>query len=173
MLLDRDDTVRTRQLAMLRNEISEAAGDATSQLYDLTSRLEVMGRLPLVELTVNALRDLTPEQYGRFRATARKLIEFDRQISLFEYALEKCMNRHLAPAFEGPRRGAVQYYSIQALMEDIARVLSLLARVGHPGEKEASRAYAEAIQSLGSRIVDWPPVPAADSGRAATAPAAT
>ena len=52
------------------------------------------------------------------------------------------------------------------MMEDIARVLSLLARVGHPGEKEASRAYAEAIQSLGSRIVDWPPVPAADSGLA-------
>jgi hypothetical protein len=99
---------------------------------------------------VSALRELSPEQYAAFRSLTRQLIEADRQIDLFEYALEKCLDRHLAPTFEATPRAVVQYYSITPLREDIARVLSLLARVGHADEAAADRAYAAAVVSLGS-----------------------
>jgi len=164
LLLSRDEAVRARQLELIHRERSSDASALTEELFNQVSTMTVLARLPLAELSVSALRELSLEQYAAFRSLSRQLIEADRQIDLFEYALEKCLDRHLAPVFEATPRAVVQFYSITPLLEDIARVLSLLARVGHTEEATAARAYADAVGSLGSAGAGLFMFPAAQAG---------
>ncbi|MBI1175984.1 M48 family metalloprotease [bacterium] len=164
LLLDNDETIREKQLSAIASGLSADARATTENLRAVTSDLAPTARLPLLELTIPALRELSPEDYRQFRAVARQLIEADRQVDLFEYALEKCLDRHLAPAFEGRRRDVIQYYSMAPLMEDVARVLALLTRLGHKDPEAAGRAYAEAIVSLGANPANCPAPPERESG---------
>ncbi len=164
LLLSRDEGLRTRQLAALDDSGFERAVALTRELAAEVSSMPVTARLPLAELSVSALRELSPEHYAAFRSMTRRLIEADQQVDLFEYALEKCLDRHLAPTFEATPRTVVQYYSINPLLEDIGRVLSLLARVGHSTDEAGSRSYAEAIGSLGAAATNLPMTSAAQAG---------
>jgi hypothetical protein len=164
LLLARDEPVRQRQF----QEIRAVAGDDSVRLCETigswTSALSPTARLPLTELSIPALRELSPEQYVSFRKLARRLIEADRQIDLFEYALEKCLDRHLAPTFDPNHRPVIQYYSIAPLIEDIARILSLLTRLGHQEPEAAARAYAEGMASLGVNAAQMPAFSERESG---------
>lgn len=166
LVLNREDAGRAKQLSLIQDAFGDEVTSLTRERYADISAMTVLARLPLAELCVSALRELSPESYVHFRTLLRQLIESDRQIDLFEYALEKCLDRHLAPTFETTPRAVVQYYSITPLMEDIVRVLSLLARVGHADETTAVSAYMQAIASLGATGASWPMLPAAHSGLA-------
>jgi len=76
------------------------------------------------------LRRLDLWQYLQFVETVRDLIEYDRAIDLFEYALQKILFRHLRPYFErmpGPRAG---HLPVASLGEECSVLLSALAHVG-------------------------------------------
>ena len=164
LLLDADDAVRANQLVLIERALASEARNVTGQMFEWTAPLAQTARLPLVELAIPALRELSPSQYATFRTLARQLIEADRAINLFEYALEKCLDRHLAPAFELDRRQPVQYYSMAPLIDDIACVLSLLTRLGSGNAEAAAQAYADAIHSLGVTPFDRPALPVESSG---------
>ena len=108
-----------------------------------------------------------PSQRRFRRRLVRVLVDFHAEgAPRCEYALEKCLDRHLAPAIEALPRAVVQYYTLTPLLEDVTRVLSMLARLGHADEPAAARAYEEAIASLGSTGASRPMLPAAQSGLA-------
>lgn len=163
LLLSDDESVRESQLSLIEQELSAGERAEVEQIAQEAAVVSSGTRLPLVELCIPALRELTPVSYAAFRATVRKLIEADQAMDLFEYALEKCLDRHLAPTFQPGRRSVIQYYSLTPLLEDIARVLSLLARVGHDSDEAAAQAYAEAVRSLGLTPFDRPPLSAGES----------
>ena len=156
MLLDDDRDTRERQLNAIAHDAGSDAADLTRELRQVTRKAGDLARLPLVELCINALRELTADEYLRFRALARKLIEADRRIDLFEYALEKCLGRHLAPTFDPGHRTITAYYALAPLLDDGCRVLSLLARIGHTNAAGAELAYAEAIRVLGKEPYERP-----------------
>lgn len=153
LLLSREDEVRQRQLTLIDGEAGEEAVAVVMEMVPHVDGLAVNARLPLAEISLTALRHLTPEGYAQFRKLLGELVEADRAVDLFEFALQRCVLRHLAPHFEPRRRRAVQFYSLRPLIEDCVVVISLLANVGHVDAEGADAAFEEAMHWLGSEAL--------------------
>ncbi len=163
LLLSREPAVIQKQLGLLEQNGSRQIRELTMEMAGMTSGQEPSARFPLVEIGISALRELTMEEYVEFRKLTKLLIEADRQVDLFEYALQRCIQRHLSPIFEPQPRQVTQYYSVNALMNEFAVVLSLMARVGSRSEAEAARAYSAAMASLQSAVFEPAMAAAEDS----------
>jgi len=148
MLLSDDVQVRAAQMKELDGITSEFIRSETLRLLPAAREVAVRARLPVVDLVLPALRQLSPAQFQQFRTGVDKLVEADGEIDLFEYMLQKIIMRHLEPAFVGLRKSVVQYYSLKGLTEDCAVLLSALAHLGSPSEAEAQTAFARGAEPL-------------------------
>jgi Zn-dependent protease with chaperone function len=146
LLLDRNEAVRTGQLELLRAAENPAV---SSEVEKLTGHLPIAPRLrlPLIDLSLPALRQLSHDQYAAFRERVEELTCADGRLSLFEFTLRHVVLRHLGARFGEPRRQVVQIYGIRGVLWECSCVLSLLARVGHRDE-EAEKAFARGQRIL-------------------------
>src|SRR5262249_17608776 len=96
LLVDRDsDAMRAAQLERLGPYIEPALRDEVEEVLPLVQSLAPELRLPLVSMAVPALRRLSRDQFEAFAAGVRDLIRADNQVSLYEYALQRILSRHL------------------------------------------------------------------------------
>jgi uncharacterized tellurite resistance protein B-like protein len=105
-------------------------------------------RLPLIDLAIPALRELTQEQYDAFVGNVAALVSADQKINLFEWTLQRILTHHLAPGFETVRAPRVRYSSLAKVAEPCGVVLSLLAHAGERTEDVARHAFACGAQEL-------------------------
>src|SRR5205823_1967181 len=93
-------------------------------------------------------RLLSGGQYRDFRARVQQLVDADQQISYFEYALLRSLERRLARQFGSRRRAQLKHRRLEPLLPACSILLSILAHVGAEDEKEAERAFQAAVQVL-------------------------
>jgi Zn-dependent protease with chaperone function len=143
LLLDDNVAIRAKQLAYLTRKARPGASDAALALFDGGVRaLDPRVRLPIAELAVPALQSLPPEEYQAFRAHLGALVQADRKTTLFEYTLRHVIISRLDAHHAGPRKKVAQLYSVRAVLDECAVVLSLMAHVGHARADDAARAFA-------------------------------
>ena len=149
LLCDRDDGVRQRQLAAVAGAGDAALASELAAILPAVAALPDESRLPLLDLTLPALRRLSPAQYRAFRTLVDELARADAALSLFEYSLHRVLLRHLDPVFapQSPRR--VLHGSLRQLAEPCAVLLSTLAHVGARRPEEAATAFAAGVGALG------------------------
>ena len=154
LLVDREsEAVRAVQLRRLGTHAEPALLREVEKTLPLVQRLAPELRLPLVSMAVPALRRLSRDQFEAFAADVRELVRADNRVSLFEYALQRLLFRHLAaqhgtaPSFAGPSRSA------DLLVGPVRHVLGVLAHVGGSGPAAAAGAFASGVRTLG-----WPGV---------------
>jgi Zn-dependent protease with chaperone function len=107
-------------------------------------------RLPLAQLTMSALRQLTIRQFEQFRRAVVTLIHADRRVSLFEYGLHRMILKHLVQFFEPRPPRDVRFETTAAVAGPAAVLLSSLAQAGHPDDPQA----AAAAYAVGRRTFD-------------------
>ncbi|WP_435009955.1 M48 family metallopeptidase [Tundrisphaera lichenicola] len=152
LLVDpQDEAVRAEQLRGLAGRADPAAFKLLQSVLPEVLRLPPESRLPLVSMAVPALRRLSGEQYLSFIKDVGALIRADHQLSLYEYALQRMLMRHLAIHFGDARPARVRHESPEALSGPIRQVLGMLARVGHSSEIDATHAFEAGLKNLG-----WP-----------------
>jgi Zn-dependent protease with chaperone function len=156
LLLDTQNVeVRTRQLQTLASGDGGAMVTATQQAYSQLAGVSAEARLPLIELAIPALKRLSRSQFERFVTDSRVLMEADRQISLFEYAVRRMLMRHLGPHFGWVRPIEMRYDAPHPLVQPMATLLSALSNVGQTDTAAREAAYRAGVQALG-----WPePLP--------------
>ena len=142
LLLDADEKLRTEQFAEIARRVSGSVSEKTAALFPEVSAVARRTRLPLVNLALGALRNLTAAQFQQFSQTLEWLVGSDGKVELFEFVLQKIVQRHLASKFGGVRPAAVQFYTLKPLVPDCAVVLSALANVGHDDAGEIQKAFA-------------------------------
>ena len=111
--------------------------------------LENLGRrtwLPIIDLAVPALKQLSSNERTRFLRIADKLTRADRQITLFEFVLLTLLRKQLGD--DGNRRDAIKYYNFGAVLAEIRVLLSLLAKAGAETTEQAGQSFARALASL-------------------------
>ena len=150
LLLDADDAIRGGQLEDLRRIAGEGVAQETLRLWPDVAVAAGRARLPLVDLALPSLGQLSQNQYRQFTAAMQALIEADRQIDLFEYVLQKIVQRHLGSRFGGARRRVTQYYALAPLLPDCALLLGLLAQAGQDTPAEMAVALAAGWRQLGA-----------------------
>ncbi|HEU6447135.1 MAG TPA: M48 family metallopeptidase [Verrucomicrobiae bacterium] len=127
MLLSCEDNPRTQQLTEIAKRISPAVSEKTAALFPDVSKIAARVHLPIINLALGALKQLTASQFEKFSDTLIWLVNFDGKTDLFEFVLQKIVQRHLAPNFRKIKPPVVQFYSVKPLVADCAVLLSALA----------------------------------------------
>src|SRR5262245_61747605 len=93
LLLDRSAEVRKTQLDRLQAEADPRDVTETLRLDPSVAELPDAARLPLIDLTMPALRRMSPAQHDVFRRQVDQLTAADMCVSVFEYALSCVLER--------------------------------------------------------------------------------
>lgn len=150
LLLEADPTDDELGLQMLAKSLGRDASDRVRELIAQTSALGPTARLPLAQLAMSALRQLSPGEFEQFRQTVVALIRADRQVSLFEYCLQRIIFKHLVAFFRPSRPTNVRHHEVSSVAVPLRVVLSALARVGNAEQEEqAAQAFAAGAAKLG------------------------
>jgi Zn-dependent protease with chaperone function len=148
LLLSPDETLRASQLEFISTNTSRGIIQETQRLLPEIAEIASKAKLPLVDLALPALANLSPAQYAEFQAAAEHLIESDGQIELFEYVLQKIILRHLDAKFKGARKPVIQYYALTGVSADCAVLLSALAHAGQNEPDKAQFAFQQGAAPL-------------------------
>ena len=149
LLLSPDDETRNRQLGILETHENLAILAEVRLLESSVRELHARTRIPLVEMALPALRQLSHNQYVTFTNTIQALSEADRQIDLFEFSLEKILYRHLSPTFNGEIKSAVSYSTVDAVLNEVNVLVSALAHLSHSDVEEIRKSYEAGMRTLG------------------------
>ena len=91
LLLNRDDeATRGRQIQLLQAPIRPPLFQQVQQLAGPAQSLPAASRLPLVDLTVPALKIASPQQYAQFRRIVEALVHAEQRVDFFESASGSC-----------------------------------------------------------------------------------
>ncbi len=145
LVLDDDADIRAVQLGALQKATDPNVFELTLRLVTSLHQTDVRGALPLVDMSLPALRALTPSQYNAFTKAFLQLVEADHRISLFEWTLHHILLRHLRPQFETVRPPQIVYYGLQQLGQQCSVLLSALARASQQDDAAAFAAGAQRI----------------------------
>ena len=148
LLLDKDQEVRHRQLVHLHKYADPNIEALTRKLLPEVESLEVEYRLPLIDIAMPALKQLSMPQYQIFRDNMDALIDMDFTLALQEWTLRKILFIHLdAHFFKHTRRpqGIVQSKQLQP---EIALLLSVLAYAGQQEQGTSEQAFISAVKVL-------------------------
>ena len=156
LVLDEAQEVRDRQLKQLRHHADPDVYALTLGLLAEMDGLDAKYRLPLIDIAMPALKQLSVSQYKSFKHNLLALIEMDSKIELLEWSLQKILSNHLdAHFFEPPHVKAVHSRPEQ-VKEEIALILSVMAYAGQQSQGDVEKAFESAVQALelsGLRLV--------------------
>ncbi|MEN8135929.1 MAG: M48 family metallopeptidase [Thermodesulfobacteriota bacterium] len=153
LVLDNDEYMCRRQLEHLAKVADIGVYDEVVRLRNLVLNLKIDSRLPLVDMALPALRQLSRSQHLLFKENLKVLIEADGKLSLFEWTLQKIVNHHLDGVFGGKSGSARKKTTLQRSRQACAVLLSLLVYANrHEGLTE-QEVFAAAVQELGGMEV--------------------
>lgn len=143
LLLAQDENLRNAELDILKKNCPEETYDAVCDLFCEVGQLHSSIKFSLIDLSIPTLRHLSLDEYRSFRTLTDQLIASDSQVDLFEFALLKVVQRHLDAYFEKAPPPRIRYRNFGVLEEETGILLSTLAALSHPGNKEAIRSAFE------------------------------
>lgn len=138
LLLSEDAQVRETQLNQLQAEAARDSYLALQELLEPLSQVTGEQRLPLVEISLPALKYLTEEQLQRFKSCMALLIRADQRLSLMEWSLSRLVLHSLEKPEPRPRK-----QNLDQLGAEAAELLSLIAWAGQQGSGKAHLSAAE------------------------------
>jgi Zn-dependent protease with chaperone function len=135
------------QERIIQDHGGDALWAAVLPLADDVRTLGRSARLPLLDLLLPALRELSPDQQRRLRDTAAQLSAADGTTDMFEFALLHILRRYMAgrTGAESAGRGASR---LEGLREEVAFILSAVAWSGTGDASAASDAFSAGAASL-------------------------
>jgi Zn-dependent protease with chaperone function len=148
MLLSSDEKTRATQLTGLAKRVVPPDYEKTIALFPEVAPVAAHAHLPIINLALGALRQLSAPQFGQFSQTLQWLIESGGKVELFEFALQKIVLRHLAPQFSKSKPPVIQFYTIKPLVPDCVVLLSALANAGSNDAVEVQKAFAQGAPYL-------------------------
>jgi Zn-dependent protease with chaperone function len=142
LLLERD-VDRGPHSTLLKADAPQQAA-FVNYLAESIGTLPKSARLPLLDLTMPALRQLSEADRAVLLATVDQLIAADNKVTLAEFVLQTVLIRRLDA--RAGRLVPVKFASLSALKPECAILLSLVAHIGESaGEKTQHAAPAQAF----------------------------
>ncbi len=156
LLLASAPAARKVQLESLKQTADAAVFALTLKLLPTIDALDQRLRLPVIDIAIGTLTELSPTQFRAFINNITALMRADKRIDLFEWCLWRIMRRHLREHFGKSRPRIVQYYALQRLQVECTTLLSAVALAGHKDRAEAQRAFTLGASVLPKVDLTWP-----------------
>lgn len=148
LLINRDGDARRRQLDQLEKFGEAGIANETLKLLRDIERLDPRARLPLIDIALPALRNLSRSQYEVFESNVQVLVEADDRIDLFEWTLQRILFAHLRPHFERTASRARHNIPLSKLAAECGVVLTVLARFGSEDGAAIQKAFDQGAAKL-------------------------
>lgn len=149
LLINRQAETQAAQWAAIEQHAEPPVYELTRRLAPLAQSLESRLRLPLMDITLPALRSMSRPQYERFMVLVDHLVQADNRIDLFEWMLQRLLHQHLTMAFTNMAPSGMAQCSLKLLTMEISTLLSTLAYAGQHDEAQARRAFDVGGKRLG------------------------
>ena len=150
LLLDDDAAMARQQLDAMRGSADPAVYEALVKMFEEHLEVSQDLRLPLVNLALPTLRQLSAEQYTLFRKNLEVLVSSDGRTSLWEWVLQRVVLHQLDAVFQPSNRFHHQaHHSLRQLAPQCAIVLGFVVRAGGQDGLSDEEVFAKAMTELG------------------------
>lgn len=126
------------------------SGELAKQISSLLPKLQDGKRewsLPLAEISIPALSQMSDSQYGLFRQNIKNIIEHDDEVSLFEFAIEKLIEHRLDNHFKQKKSEKIRHHHLKPLGNELSIVLSSLANTSDSDPKRDWQAGVDVLKN--------------------------
>lgn len=127
LVLDAEPESRQSQLEQLVHSADAGVYTELESLLKLDWQLSQSQRLPLAEIALPALRQLSVKQYELFKENFEALIAQDKTIKLFEWCVQKFLFHHLEEVFSGSRNRRLGRKDLTDCIGSIATLLGVIS----------------------------------------------
>ncbi len=148
LLIDADVDKAAKQITALHKQTEGDVARLTQQLAPVIRQMQPQQRLAVIEMAVPALRELSARHFQLFKRNIDALIQFDADVTLFEWTLQKIVVCSLSADHS---RGTLQSDKsrlLGQLLPECAILLSVIARSSAQGEAETGNAFRAAAKEL-------------------------
>ena len=155
LLIDKRTEVENEQRQLLMQVADPAVADHTRVLKDDITTLPVFARLPLLELTIPALQELSAPQYRQFRNAVQSLIAADKKVDLKEWVLQRLVMQQLDEFFGLRERPRAKHAYLGAVKSEAEIILSLVAYTEHKDIETAEKAFDAGKAEVGAGALQF------------------
>lgn len=141
LLLAKDEALISSEISFLRESAGEEATALALKWQEEVRDLHSARKIALIDLALPTLRGLSESEYRRFLEITRWLIASDREVNLFEFMIQRVIERHLVSHFERRGFGKIRYTKFSKLLNEANLLVSTIAEIGAGNEAEAAAAY--------------------------------
>lgn len=152
LLISDDPNVESTQLEVIKTLGGTDMDYNVFHLRPHLRHLKPTWHLPIVELSIPALRKMGGNQYTIFSKVITALIEADKKLSLFEFALQKIVTHHLESEFSKIVEPKIIHTSIQSVAESATIILKRIALESDSKTEFAFEAGWEHFMKLDSEL---------------------
>jgi Zn-dependent protease with chaperone function len=154
LLLDKNASQQHQQWLLASQIFNDAQIKALQILAQEVSSLVPALRLPLLELCLPALKQLSPTQYQIFKQVLACFIQADKQINLLEWSYYRILTHNLEP-----KKSRASAVNLKQLDSELNTLLSVVAYAGASTIDQAEDAYNSSKTFLNlhdTKILDKP-----------------
>ncbi|MBM4355187.1 MAG: M48 family metallopeptidase, partial [Deltaproteobacteria bacterium] len=151
LLLDQDPGLRQKQLDRLSALGGELVARETAALYPRLSSMPDSMRLPLLDLALPALRELSRTQMLKLAEALRELARADDRITPFEFCTLWLVERRVG-LLSGRMRSRSKSLSVAEYRRHVAVLLSAMAWAGGASREDAVAAFCAGATPLDSSL---------------------
>lgn len=127
----REQKNKDKAWQLLNEHADETMPPLTKELMNESLKLDERIILPLLELCINALRELSESQYKQFKYTINTIIIVDKTIDLNEWVIQRLVLQQLDEHFSLRKPAKAKHAYLGAVKKDAETLLSLIAYVEH------------------------------------------
>ena len=150
MLLDKNADIEKKQYVVLNEVIGELHTENVRQVRQEIDELPPGQTLPLIDLTLPTLREMTVEQYQRFKLCLQQLVKADKKVDLREWIIQRVVLQHLDEQYCHRKKPLAKYFVLGSAKYASELMLSLLAYLEHKDPQQARQAFDAAKRSVGA-----------------------
>lgn len=146
--LDKDEAIRDKQFSFIESQ-ALLLSDVRRYAKDV-DKLSQKDILPIIEMSIPALKRLSAQQYGEFKQHLTQFIFIDKKSDLQEWLQFRLLSHYLDQHFNvnTKKRFARSYHSFSQIKDSIVCTMSLLASEAHDDDAQKDAAFNKGMQSL-------------------------
>jgi Zn-dependent protease with chaperone function len=149
LLLPHDEPQRSKQKNYIKSKLPYLISEALESLSNKILSIPTQDRLPILELAVNQIKQLTNSQYLQLRNAISELIHYDQHVSIFEYALFQLVTRYGDEAFQLVNFDRSLHKNLKKIVAPASKMLFALAHLTNKNADIAQKAYSIACDHCG------------------------
>ena len=157
LLISTNVDIATQQRKILTQFADPAVAEQSKELQDEFASLATYARLPLLELTIPALQELSAPQYQQFSKVVQALIAADKKVDLKEWILQRLVMQKLDEYFGFRERPKAKHAYLGAVKTEAEIILSLVAYTEHKDSTVAEQAFNAGKSEVGAGALQFAP----------------